>query len=208
MGTKISNVRLSFPQLFTPKEFTPGDGKPRFDATFLVEKDSQNDKVIRAAIATAAKEAWGEKPVGAKNLPAYQVKLKALAGDGGKFCYVDGDTKEYDGYEGHMALTSHRGAAQGAPVLVDRLKNKLTATDGKLYAGCYVNASIEIWIQAGQYPGVRCTLIGVQHVADGDAFAGAQATDEDFDDLGDDETEEDFEEFTAGEDEDEDDASF
>ena len=201
---KLLNVRLSFPELFEPKEYTPGDGKPRYDATYLIEKDSENDKKIRNAIAEAAKDAWGEKPTGTKKVPAYKAKLKAMAGDTNKFCYHDGDTKDREEYENHMIITGHRAAKQGAPAVIDRAKNKLTAADGKPYSGCYVNATIDMYIQGGQWPGVRCTLIGVQFVADGDAFAGAQATDDDFDDLGNDEEDDDMDEFT---DEDMDDTS-
>lgn len=177
---KLSNVRLSFPELWEARQFQAGVGKARYDSTFLVEKGSANDKAVRAAISEAATETWGAKAT---------AQLKALSGDSGKFCYQNGDLKEYDGYEGHMALSSHRNADQGPPAIVDRMKNKLTINDGKPYAGCYVNASVDIWVQQGKYPGVRCTLVGVQFVADGDAFAGAAATDDAFDDLGDDSTE-------------------
>ncbi len=57
--------------------------------------------------------------------------------------------------------------------------------DGVIYAGCYVNASIEIWAQDNQYgKAIRATLRGVQFFRDGDAFtANNVAAADEFDDL-------------------------
>ena len=72
MKVKLSNVRLSFPQLFVAKEFKPGDGKPRFDATFLIVPGSANDKAMTApsrnasASPTPARTScggWGCRPL-------------------------------------------------------------------------------------------------------------------------------------------------
>jgi hypothetical protein len=49
MQVVLVNVVLRFSDIFKAKEFTPGDGRPRFSASFLVEKDSENDKKLRAA---------------------------------------------------------------------------------------------------------------------------------------------------------------
>lgn len=178
MGVKVklTKARLSFPELWEATQFEAGKGKHRYDASFLVEPGSENDKEIRAAIKEAANEAWGEKA---------KAKVKQLAGDSGKFCYQDGDLKEYDGYAGNWCLTTHRNQDQGAPAIVGRggKNDVLTAASGKPYAGCYVNATVEIWAQKGQYPGMRATLIGVQFVEDGDAFAGTPASADDFDQL-------------------------
>jgi hypothetical protein len=64
-------------------------------------------------------------------------------------------------------------------------KTPLTEADGKPYAGCYVNASIELWAQDNNYgKRVNASLGGVQFARDGDAFAGGGAASEDeFDDL-------------------------
>lgn len=67
-------------------------------------------------------------------------------------------------------------------------------SDGRPYSGCYVNAKVQIWAQKDKYVGVRCTLVSVQFVKDGDAFGGGgpatadgfeavEDTDENFDDL-------------------------
>lgn len=179
--TKDDPVRLSFPDLFKPVEFKAGDGKPRYNASYLVVPGGANDKLIRAAIAAAIAE-----KVDAKKVVAF---TKAVEGQGNKYCYVSGDTKEYDGYAGTMVLTSHRRAQDGKPGVFDCTRAgpdgkplPLDQESGKPYAGCYVNASLDIYAQEGENPGVRCGLKGTFFAADGDAFSGsAAAKGDDFD---------------------------
>lgn len=173
----LKNVRLAFPDLFEAASFD--EGAARYGANFLVEPDSENDRLIRATIGDAVKEALGVKA---------QVFLKQVEGQNGKFCYRDGDAKTYDGFEGNWYIAAHRNEDQGPPAVVDKDKTPLTQKSGKVYAGCYVNAKVDIWVQQGKYPGVRASLLAVQFAADGDAFAGAPANAEGFDDLSSDET--------------------
>lgn len=180
MKVVLKDVRLSFPDLFEPVQYQ-GKGAFRYNGSFLVEPGSENDKKIRTAIKEAATESYGAKAA---------VQLKGMENNSNKYCYMDGDLKEYDGYAGMMCLSAHRSQAQGAPAVVGRDKNvKLTAADGKPYAGCYVNASVEIYAQKGENPGIRASLIAVQFSKDGDAFAGTPANTDDFDDLAVDEDE-------------------
>lgn len=173
MKLTLKNVRLSFPDLFKPVEFTKGDGKPRYNATFLIEKGSALDKEIREAIKAAATETLGAK--GPKTAESWE-------GNPNKYAYLDGDKKEYDGYAGMMYLSCH---SKTRPTVIDRDKSPLTEADGKPYAGCYVNAIVEIYVQQGEFTGVRATVKGVQFTKDGDAFGGgAPANLDDFEDLG------------------------
>lgn len=183
MKRVIKNVRLAFPDLWEATEFTPADGRPRFNATFLIEPGSDADKAIRADILARAKEAWDTDAA---------KKLKQLENNPNKYCYTNGDLKDYDGYKGMMVLSSHRREKDGAPDIrgnwagPDGKPVKLTQGSGKPYAGCYVNATVEIFVQAkGEYTGVRCTLVGVQYWKDGDSFGGvaARSSDDDFEVL-------------------------
>jgi hypothetical protein len=63
------------------------------------------------------------------------------------------------------------------PTVVDAARQALTERSGKPYAGCYVNASIELWAQDNAYgKRINATLRGVQFVRDGDSFgAGSRA---------------------------------
>jgi hypothetical protein len=169
---KLTNVRLSFPDLFEAVEFKAGDGKPRFNATFLIEPGSANDKAIQAAIKEEALAKFGKKA---------DALLKQWENNSQKYCYLDGNTKEYDGYEGMMYLSCH---AKAKPTIVDKDRTRLEPEDGKPYAGCYVNAMVSIYAQAGENPGIRAGFSGVQFARDGDAFGGGRpASPDDFDDL-------------------------
>jgi len=53
----LRNVRIAFPELWEPKKFCDdATSKSRYSCTFLIEKDSANDKAIRAAMVRAATE--------------------------------------------------------------------------------------------------------------------------------------------------------
>jgi Protein of unknown function (DUF2815) len=172
MKVKLSNVRLSFPDMFTAVEFTKGDGKFRYNATFLIEPGSANDKAIEEAIATEAKAVFGEK---------WEKQVASIRSNANKFAYLDGDLKDYDGYEGKKYLACH---SKVRPTVIDRDKSPLTEQDGRPYAGCYVNATVEIYCQKGENSGVRASFTGVQFAKDGDAFsAGRPADPDEFEDL-------------------------
>lgn len=180
MKVIIKNARLSFPGLFEATAFKPGD-EPKYKATFLVPKGSQQAAEIEAAIKQVLTEKCGKKA---------EAVLNQIRHNPNKFNFQDGDTKEYDGYEGMMALTAKNSAR---PLVLDRDKTPLSAADGKPYAGCYVTASVEIFAYDSSGIGVSATLKGVQFVRDGDAFGGgAPASPDDFDDLGVEETADDL----------------
>ena len=163
---KLSNVRLSFPNIFKRATFQGVEGK--FEATFLLNKKTQADQIekLQSAIDEAIKEAKVKVPKD-------------------KYCLKDGDDFEYDGYERHMAF---KASTNKRPTLIDRDKSPLVEDDGKPYAGCYVNAIVDIWIQSNDF-GKRANsnLFGIQFYADGDAFGSGDidVTDE-FDEFEDD----------------------
>lgn len=175
MKVVLQNVRLSFPVLFTPRQHK-GQGKFRYGASFIIEPGSENDKKIQDAILEAANEKWADKA---------QARLKAMANDPNKYCYKSGDTKDVESYAGMMVLSANRNEDQGKPKVVDRLKEDLAPDAGKPYAGCYVNAVVDIWAQAGDYPGIRATLNVVQFFADGEPFAGSAPNVDDLPDIAD-----------------------
>ena len=175
MKISLKNVRLSFPDLFEATQFQ-GTGPSNFGASFLIDPSSPNVKTIEAAIKAVADEKWGAKAVAVVN---------GLKGNSQKCCYYNGDSKSYDGYEGSMVLSAKRGEDKGRPLIVDKDNTPLVAQDGKPYAGCTVNASVELWAQDNQYgKGIRATLRAVQFVKDGDRFSGSEpAGENEFDDL-------------------------
>lgn len=179
MKVTLKGVRLSFPTLFQPKGFQGGDeGDKKFSAVFLLDKETDKKQIaaLQKVIDKVAEEKWPKK------LP----KLKGT-------CLKDGEEKEdeYDGYDDTImfvpASTSKR------PPVVDKDLTPIAESDDKIYAGCYVNATIDVWAQDNQYgKRVNAQLRAVQFFKDGEAFGAApvNAEDEfqaieDDDDLGD-----------------------
>jgi hypothetical protein len=172
MKIKLTDVRLSFAQLFDAKTVN-GEGKPAFSATFLIKPNDPQVKMINEAIDAVAKEKWGAKA---------DANLKIMR-TADKVCLHNGDLKaNYDGFEG-MLFVSARNPIR--PLVVDANKTPLTAESGKPYSGCYVNASIELWPQDNNYgKRVNATLMGVQFFRDGESFSGGGvASEDDFDDV-------------------------
>lgn len=155
----LKNVRLSFPVLFEAKAFEEG-GKKQFSASFLIPKDAPVVAELKAALVKIATETWAEK--GEKT-------LKDLFRDD-RICLHDGDRKEYDGYENTYFL---RASNDARPLVIDRQRNPINEADGKIYSGCYVNATISLWAQDNKWgKRINANLRGVQFFADGEAFAG------------------------------------
>jgi hypothetical protein len=180
MKIKLENVRLSFPALFKAEAFKPGDPL-KYKATFLVPKDSPLvEKIEKAAI-----EALNTKFPGKGELVR-----KQIAGNNNKCCIQDGDLTEYDGYPGCIAISAESTAR---PLVINTDKSPLVEQDGKPYAGCYVNASIEFFGYDQQGKGLSASLRGVQFLCDGDSFAGGgPASEDEFDDIAEDATADDL----------------
>lgn len=172
MKVKLTNVRLAFPVLFEAKTVN-GEGKPAFSASFLLDPADPQVKALNQAIEQVAKDKWGAK--------AEAILKQMRAQD--KVALHDGDLKaNYDGFPDNLYVSA-RSATR--PLVIDKDKSPLTEQDGKPYAGCFVNASIELWPQDNNYgKRVNASLRGVQFFRDGDAFAGGGAASEDeFDDI-------------------------
>ena len=183
MKVKLTEVRIAFADIFVAKAI--GDGDPRHSARFIIKPKDPQVKEIDAAIEAVAKEKWKDKA------PAILAKIIK---DGNccfqKSDYLDKNGEPYDGFAGMYSL----GAANKAkPLVIDRDKSPLTQADGRPYAGCFVNAQVDIWAQDNAFGRrINASLSGVQFFKDGDAFTGGQAADpDDFDDLADTGAEED-----------------
>lgn len=172
MKLSIKNVRLAFPVLFNAKSVN-GEGDPAFSASFLLDSKHPQIAEIKKAIDEVGRAKWGQK--------WEAVKKQMEAAD--KTALHDGDTKaEYAGFEGNFYISARNKVR---PLVIDRDKSPLVESDGKPYAGCYVNASIELWAQDNNYgKRINASLRGVQFLKDGDAFAGGgTASEDDFDDI-------------------------
>lgn len=165
---KLKNVRLSFPSLFKKATFKGVEGK--YEATLLLNKEEHADEIaeIKAAIQSKITE---------------DLKGAKLGAD--KICLKDGDEIEYDGYAGHFSI---KASNSKRPLIIDRDRTPLTEDDNKLYAGCYVNAIIELWAQNNDFgKRINANLLGIQFFKDGEPFGdGVNAKADDFDAFGDD----------------------
>ena len=165
---KLKNVRLSFPSLFRKAVFN-GD-ETKFEATFLLNKEDHADTIAEIEAAIVAK---------------IMTDLKGAKIKADKRCLKDGDDADYDGYEGCM---SFKASNSKRPLVIDRGRNPVSEDDNLFYAGCYVNATVELWAQNNQWgKRVNANLLGVQFAADGEPFGDGTVADvDDFDDVDDD----------------------
>jgi Protein of unknown function (DUF2815) len=172
MKVLLKNVRLAFPALFEAKAIA-GSDKAKFSAAFLLPPGHPSMADMRAAIAAVSKDKWAAKAA---------VNLKAIE-TANKTCLHDGNTKaDYDGYADNFFVNA---SSDARPMVLHADKTPLTAKDGKPYAGCYVNATVDVWAMDNTYgKRVNATLLGVQFARDGDSFAaGAVGSEDDFDDV-------------------------
>ena len=162
---KLNNVRLSFPSLWRKAVF--GGDETKYEGTFLLDKKTHAE-VIK------------EIQAGIKAINADKHKGKSLAAD--KVCLKDGDTIDYDGYAGNMSI---KASSTKRPMVIGTDRSPLTEDDGKPYAGCYVNAIVELWGQKNQFgERVNANLLAVQFAKDGEPFGdGVTASVDDFDDI-------------------------
>jgi len=156
----LPNVRLAFPSLW--KRATFGEAETKFEATLLIPKDDkETQQLIKASIKKALLAKYGSEDKIPKGITSET-----------KCCYRDGDNVSYDGYADHM---SFKAANKVRPVVVDRDKNPTTEDDGLIFAGCYVDAVVEPWIQDNQYgKKVNANLFVIRYRGEGEPFgAGA-----------------------------------
>lgn len=153
---RLKNVRLSFPHLFTAHAMEDGQ-EPKFSATFILDntEHTQTISLIEKTIDRLALDFWKKKT-------------------SFKRCLRDGNDKaDLDGYgDGKMFVSSSR---KQRPPVVDRDVNPVTEEDGIIYAGCYVNATIRLWVQDNKFgKRVNAELWAVQFVKDGESFGAGK----------------------------------
>lgn len=168
---RLEGVRLSFPHLFTPHSME--EGKPKeFSAVFLL--DNEKHKTVIAKINALAERVALDKF-------KKKVKLKhELIRDGN-------EKPDVDGYGDGVSFITAK--CKTRPPVVDQMRNPLVEEDGKPYAGCYVNATINLY--AWEHPtggkGVSAGLRAVQFAKDGESFgAGAVNAEDEFDEVSED----------------------
>lgn len=172
MKLTLKHVRLAFPSLWFPEQ-VQGEGKPAFSGSFIIPRDHPQLREIESVIMQVANAQWGAKAMDI---------LRALKAKDA-ICVHNGDAKaEWAGFAGNLYISAR---SESRPLVVGRDRAILVQADGKPYAGCYVNAVLDIWAQDNKFGRrINAGLSGVQFDADGEAFAGGvPATVDDFDNL-------------------------
>ncbi len=140
-----------------------GEDTGKYTATFLISKDDT------ATLDTINQEIERLKT---------ESKLK-FSPD--KIALQDGDHKEYDGYAGHNII---KATTKKRPDVVNRDRTPIHEADNIIYGGCYVNASISLWVQDNGYgKRINASLNAVQFVKDGQRFGESFDVNSAFDDL-------------------------
>ena len=170
MKLLIKNVRMAFPAIYEPEAF--GDGDPAYGAKFIIPQEHPQLAEIRKAVVAAAMEKWSEKAPG----------ILALLRDDKKVAWVEGPYRNkngdiYDGFEGMYHLSTRNGGkAPVKPSVFDAQNRPVTQSDGVVYSGCYVDASVDLYAQDNSYGRrINCLLRGVRKAGDGDSFGGGAA---------------------------------
>lgn len=165
----LKNVRCNYPRVHAP-EVNQLSGKSEYSITIMIpESDPQVAELKNKMQAVWVKKFGPEK--GPKKLKS------AMDSKNTRFLH-------YDDEQGFYKLNLKRREQDGAPIVIDRAKNKLDASSGKPYGGCYINVSFDLWVYDKQSTGTSATLLGIQFVDDGEPFGGSsQPSENDFEDL-------------------------
>jgi len=140
---------------------------PYYTAHLCFDPESEADKIVRSAIASVAKTAFGTEN-NAAGVPMWQARLEKLKENASKVCYstkpkTDGTGAVWAGFDGKHWV---RASNKNQPTLINRDKSPITEQMGLLYPSVIVNARVDIWIPKDG-SAINATLFGVQYVEEG-----------------------------------------
>lgn len=174
----LKNVRCNYPRVHKA-ETNQLSGKTEYSISILIPQDDPQVAELKAKMQAVWVSKFGPEK-GPKKLKS------AMDSKNTRFLHFDEET-------GFYRINLKRKESDGAPMVLDRAKNKLEESSGKPYGGCYINVSFDLWVYDKQSTGTSATLLGVQFVKDGEPFGGSsQPSDKDFEDLSDDGSEDPF----------------
>ena len=155
---KLNNVRLSFPHLWTPQKGDDEGSKPKYSATFLLDKKA-NAKDIAAMKAAIQSVLDASLKTLFKNRKPSHVCLR----DGAEKEHLEGYTED----NMFVAARTHK-----RPGTVNRDLTPVAEEDGVFFAGCYVNATVDVYPFVHPKSGsmICASLRAVQFVKKGEPF--------------------------------------
>ena len=189
--TKIMmrNVRLSYANIWEPKETLNGDTKYSVSLIF-----SKSDKKLIATVkkAIAAAKANG-KSILANKKGVIPATLKLPVRDG------DEERAEDSAYAGCYFLNA---TSINAPKIVDKKVNPIIDRS-EVYSGCYANVMVNFFAyNKNGSAGISAGLGNIQKVKDGEMLGGGSNPEDDFDVIDDDDDDFDNDELNANDEDD------
>lgn len=167
----LRNVRMSFEHIFVPTKFSDNQ-EAKYSATFIIPKDHPDLAAVKKAFLDAGRESFPDAFKAAGWPRGFACGLKDADVETNNMGEVLAEKNP--AYKGCYILEAN---SPRRPVVLNRDKSAISAEDGIVYSGCYVNASLA----AAGYTfekvkrGVKAYLNGVQFVKDGERF-GQDAT--------------------------------
>jgi hypothetical protein len=154
----IPNARLGYPKLFKPEAIKKmPDSKPRYGcAIYLPKSDKKTKAAIDAEITRLAK-----------------LKFKGKVPKARDLFIQDGDEDGDENTAGNWVISANRAESQGRPQVIDRSRKAIDSGDGSIYAGCYCNFLIGVYVPAN-WDKICGSLEVVQFVKDGEPFGAGR----------------------------------
>ncbi len=154
---KLNMVRLSYPSLFQVKVWE--ESKPgKYEATFILNKDKHKKEID---IINSQIDTYFEK------LKWVRSKIKP-----DHICLKDGDLTDRDEYQNSYTIKGT--SINRFPIVNKDGVTPISEKDDIFYAGCYVNAYIDLWTYSKPTNGIACNLKAIQFAADGEHFGGSK----------------------------------
>lgn len=144
----IQNARVSFPHLFTPSQMGA------YGAQLMLDPSDHKD--LLAELKATVNQMIKDDLKGFK-LPPEKICLREN-GNG---------RPEYDGL---WVLSANQ-----KPLVLDGSGRNVITDEAEcnIYAGCYVNAKVDVWVQNNQHgKRINCKLLAIQFAGDGEPLDG------------------------------------
>lgn len=173
----FTGLRLSYPNLITPKISKGENGKPdrvNYGAALIIEPGDPNFDKFMQVVTDVALTKWKDKG---------QLVLNNIFTDKQKRCFAKGEEKinsttmlPNPENVGKLIINAYN---RMMPQMVDELGNPVDpantmacqAIARKMYAGCRVNVALKPWPQDNdQGKAIRCELVALQFAGDDTPF--------------------------------------
>lgn len=177
MDVRLKEAVISMPFVWEASAYD-AEGDAKFSAHLIIERGSENEKVMLAALKTEAEKLWKQNAA---------AKLKAIMAAGKLWCLRDGDGKTdkegnvLAGYAGKLYVSAKNTIR---PLLLNADRSPVVREDDKLYPGAIVHAIVDVRVNNRPSDQAYAYLKGIQFVRDGTRLGGgAPATVEDFEEI-------------------------